>query len=143
MKIPFNKVVRIIDNNSSVTGIPLPIGTVCLKLPVREVEGKMYPKTYIWIEDIRIARKQSHFCVKMLTTNDKYPRTQYVDSNTGEIKLLKRYIDQMTEDDLEPLYGSSEKDIRATGPKERHGDYYKPSKGYKMYLTKRLGKHQD
>ena len=105
-------------------------------LPDRTVDGIFYRKSYVWVEDLHMARNQRHFNVMMLTVNDKWPKKRYVDGQRGFAKLLKDFIMQLPEDKLTTKKGIPNREIAILSPKEKHRDYHVPTKGYKRYLSK-------
>lgn len=118
-------------------GIIIPKGAVYMRVDAGMHHGKYHSRRYVWVDDTLRARNKNHFTINIIHVNDNKPRRVYMNCTQGWPKVLKEFIDSMDESQLcicKPVI--LRKDIRAIGPKEpTGGQHYKPSRGYKHYLT--------
>lgn len=119
------EVKQAMNYGTCVYGINLPKGAVYLMLPDKTIKGVFHRKAYVWVEDLRMAKRQKHFNVMMLTVNDKHPRRIYADSSKSYVRLLKAYIDNLPDDKLTTKKCIPNRDISHCGtPKDREVGTY-------------------
>lgn len=115
-------------------GCKVPHGAVYMYMEAKDG----YSETYVWVTDVLVARhNQNGFPVYILKADDARSHRMYVDAKKGFARVLKKYIDELDEKlimNCKPMMCRG--DFIGLEPKEpTGGQHYKPSKGYKHYLT--------
>jgi len=106
-------------------GIHIPKGAVYAILPAKTIKGRFMPKSYVWIEDIDAAKNRRHFTVKMLSINDKKPRSVYVDGYYGYAYEMQNYILlNLSPDKMQVKRGATRREISPCAPKDRQVGRY-------------------
>lgn len=101
-------------------GIHIPKGAVYAKIPAKEINGRIMPKAYVWVDNLHMARNQRHFNMHILSINDRKPRTVYVDGNLGYAHTIQNFIIlNLRPDQLKVNYGATRREIRQDAPKDR------------------------
>lgn len=119
------KIRQTANHSTQFYGIHLPMGAVYTVLPARVHNGEFQPKAYAWVENPVQAYNHRHFVVRLLTVNDKYPRSVYVDGNYGFAHSLRAFIRALDRDSLSINRGATSREIRAIGaPKDRQVGRY-------------------
>lgn len=113
------------DHSINFYGIHLPKGAVYCILPERVYKGEFQPRAYVWVENLMLARNNRHFTVRMLTVNDRQPRSIYVDGSCGYANSLQNFIRALDRDSLSINRGATIREIRSIGaPRDRHVGKY-------------------
>lgn len=71
---------------------PIPLGAVYCIMPAHYVRGKWQPKACVWVENIELAFRNTHFVAFYMRPGYYAPRQMYVSGRTGWARSMQEYV---------------------------------------------------
>lgn len=98
----------------------LPVGAVYGVLPEHyDAKGRHFAHAFVWVEDIELAFKNTHFVAFYMRPGYRFPKRLYVSGTSGWARSIQQYIRESTE-----VYGIARphilrRDIACAAPRLR------------------------